>query len=97
MQAEADILMSEAAALLDEARQERDSARAEAADLRAALMAAQAPTSTALLSRLLLSGLPDNHRLMVMCQNPSANYHWSKVVGQMTAGEVRAALAKVEA
>lgn len=45
-----------------------------------------------LLSALKLGDLPDNHRLIVMCQNPANYHHWSKPVGEFTAGQVRDAL-----
>lgn len=50
------------------------------------------PTSRELLSALRLDGLPNDHRLIVMCQNPANNHHWSKAVGGFTAGDVRDSL-----
>lgn len=48
-----------------------------------------------LLRRLDLSSfaLGDAARLVTMRQNPADNYHWSKPVGEFTAGEVREAIA----
>lgn len=39
-----------------------------------------------------LGDLPDGARLMIHAQNPANNYHWTKTVGVVTAGEVRAAV-----
>jgi hypothetical protein len=49
-------------------------------------------TGGSLLARLSVSHLADRDRLVVMCQNPANNHHWSKAVGGFTVAQVHAAV-----
>jgi hypothetical protein len=65
-------------------------------DAAAALKRHLAPSPADLLRRLTISDEAGASRLVVMAQSPSNYHHWTKAVGQFTAAEVRASLAKQE-